>query len=71
MTDVVYQAGYADQPHLTRSLKHFVGQTPAQIIRLSQSEWRSFLFNPRWWSCFPLNPPTSPHTFIINKNCAR
>jgi hypothetical protein len=30
--DTVELAGYADQPHLTRSLKHFVGQTPAQII---------------------------------------
>jgi hypothetical protein len=29
--DVVYEAGYADQPHLTRSLKRFYGQTPAQI----------------------------------------
>ncbi|MBI1881009.1 MAG: helix-turn-helix transcriptional regulator [Chloroflexi bacterium] len=36
--DTVDQAGYADQPHLTRSLKHFIGQTPAQIIRLSQPE---------------------------------
>ncbi|MEP7289295.1 MAG: AraC family transcriptional regulator [Chloroflexota bacterium] len=36
--DVVYQAGYADQPHLTRSLKRFYGQTPAQIARVSQSE---------------------------------
>jgi len=32
--DVVYQAGYFDQPHLTRSLKHLLGQTPAQIIRM-------------------------------------
>ncbi len=30
-----YQAGYADQPHLTRSLKRFIGQTPAQIARVS------------------------------------
>jgi AraC-like DNA-binding protein len=29
--DVVRQAGYADQPHLTRSFKRFVGQTPSQI----------------------------------------
>ena len=29
--DTVYEAGYADQPHLTRSLKRFYGQTPAQI----------------------------------------
>jgi len=31
--DTVEQAGYFDQPHLTRALKHFVGQTPAQIAR--------------------------------------
>ncbi|MCB0106936.1 MAG: helix-turn-helix domain-containing protein [Caldilineaceae bacterium] len=30
--DVVDRAGYADQPHLTRSLKRFAGQTPAQIL---------------------------------------
>jgi methylphosphotriester-DNA--protein-cysteine methyltransferase len=30
--DAVRQAGYADQPHLTRSLKRFVGQTPSQIV---------------------------------------
>jgi hypothetical protein len=29
--DVAHEAGYADQPHLTRSLKRFVGQTPSQI----------------------------------------
>ncbi len=29
--DTVYQAGYSDQPHLTRSLKHFIGQTPTEI----------------------------------------
>lgn len=33
--DTVYQAGYADQPHLTRALKRFIGQTPAQIARVS------------------------------------
>lgn len=31
--DVVDAAGYADQPHLTRALKRFMGQTPAQIAR--------------------------------------
>jgi AraC-like DNA-binding protein len=30
--DVACRAGYADQPHLTRSLKRFVGQTPSQIV---------------------------------------
>ena len=34
LLDVVYQVGYADQPHMTRSLKRFIGQTPAQIARL-------------------------------------
>jgi methylphosphotriester-DNA--protein-cysteine methyltransferase len=36
--DVVDQAGYADQPHLTRSLKRLMGQTPAQIAQLDQPE---------------------------------
>lgn len=31
--DTVDQIGYADQSHLTRSLKRFIGQTPAQISR--------------------------------------
>jgi hypothetical protein len=33
--DTARQAGYADQPHLTRSLKRLVGQTPAQIATRS------------------------------------
>ncbi|MBZ0279186.1 MAG: AraC family transcriptional regulator [Anaerolineae bacterium] len=36
--ETVYETGYADQPHLTRSLKRFYGQTPAQIARVSQAE---------------------------------
>lgn len=36
--DTVEQAGYYDQPHLTRSLKHLIGQTPAQIIDNSSNE---------------------------------
>ena len=31
IADVVYEAGYYDQAHLTRSLRRFVGQTPAAI----------------------------------------
>ena len=30
--DTVYEAGYYDQPHLTRSLKRLFGQTPAEIV---------------------------------------
>jgi len=35
--DAVFEAGYTDQPHMTKSLKQFIGQTPAQIVRMSQS----------------------------------
>lgn len=38
IADAVYHAGYTDQPHLTRSLKRFMGQTPGQILRISHSE---------------------------------
>ena len=31
--DTVYEAGYFDQPHLTRSLKLLVGQTPVELAR--------------------------------------
>lgn len=34
--DVVHEAGYYDQPHLTRSLKRWLGQTPAQIAGAGQ-----------------------------------
>jgi methylphosphotriester-DNA--protein-cysteine methyltransferase len=44
------QAGYFDQPHLTRSLKHFIGLTPAQIADERRIERLSFLYkkNPSW-----------------------
>ena len=42
--DVVYEAGYYDQPHLTRSLKRYIGQTPAQIMDRSRSQQLSFLY---------------------------
>ena len=31
--DTVEQAGYADQPHLTRALRRFAGLTPAELTR--------------------------------------
>jgi hypothetical protein len=34
--EVAGQAGYADQPHLTRSLKRFVGQTPSQVAAFTR-----------------------------------
>ena len=33
--DAVHEVGYFDQPHMTRSLKQWVGHTPAQIVRMS------------------------------------
>ena len=36
--DTVSEAGYADQPHLTRSLKHFFGQTPGEVANLNRLE---------------------------------
>jgi Helix-turn-helix domain len=39
--DVARQAGYADQPHMTRSLKRFVGQTPSQIAPESGDQDRA------------------------------
>lgn len=33
--DTMYEAGYFDQAHMTRSLKHLVGRTPGQIARMS------------------------------------
>ncbi len=42
--DVVHEAGYFDQPHLTRSVKHFIGLTPAHIIDEARSVPLSFLY---------------------------
>lgn len=42
--DTSLEAGYFDQPHLTRSLKYFIGQTPAQIREKSQQSHLSFLY---------------------------
>ena len=33
IADVVWDTGYADQAHLTRSMRRFIGQTPATIVR--------------------------------------
>jgi AraC-like DNA-binding protein len=42
--DTTHEAGYFDQPHLTRSLKHFIGQTPAQILQKTRPEQMPFLY---------------------------
>ena len=42
--DTILAAGYFDQPHLTRSLKYYIGQTPAQIRAGSPPSQLSFLY---------------------------
>jgi len=42
--DAVFAAGYFDQPHLTRSLRYFIGQTPAQIMGKGTPAQLSFLY---------------------------
>jgi hypothetical protein len=43
IADATHEAGYFDQPHLTRSLKRLIGQTPAELLR-DGSEQLSFLY---------------------------
>ena len=38
VVDTVFEAGFTDQPHMTKSLKQFIGRTPGQIARLKQVE---------------------------------
>jgi hypothetical protein len=40
--DTVHETGYFDQAHLTRSLKHLIGQTPVEIGR--RTKQLSFLY---------------------------
>src|SRR5262245_19691952 len=43
--DTVFEAGYFDQAHLTRSLKHFTGQTPAQVVSVYKVKPTSVLYD--------------------------
>jgi hypothetical protein len=54
--DVMYAAGYFDQPHLTRSLKHLIGQTPMHVMRQRQSEQLSFLYKTQPFALARLEP---------------
>lgn len=42
--DTVAQAGYFDQPHLTRSLRRFAGLTPTQVMDPGRPQQLSFLY---------------------------
>jgi AraC-like DNA-binding protein len=44
IADTAARVGYADQPHLTRSLRRFIGQTPARLARPDNPEQTSLLF---------------------------
>lgn len=57
--DAVHEAGYFDQPHLTRSLKHFIGLTPAQVIDAARPVPLSFLYK------------TEPYSWIHNADETR
>ncbi len=35
--DTVFELGYSDQPHLTKALKRYLGQTPGQLARAAQA----------------------------------
>jgi methylphosphotriester-DNA--protein-cysteine methyltransferase len=43
IAEVAQDAGYFDQAHLTRSVRRFIGQTPAEIAR--GEEQLSLLYN--------------------------
>ncbi len=42
--EVTHEFGYYDQPHLTRSLRRFLGQTPAELADPSRDEQLSLLY---------------------------
>lgn len=42
--DVTHELGYYDQPHLTRSLRRFLGQTPGELADPSRAEQLSLLY---------------------------
>jgi AraC-like DNA-binding protein len=44
IADVVYDAGYFDQPHLTRSLKRYMDRTPAELTGQKESLPLSYLY---------------------------
>jgi hypothetical protein len=48
--DTVERAGYYDQAHLTRALKHFIGLTPSQISETSSGRQQlSFLYKTNYF----------------------
>jgi AraC-like DNA-binding protein len=44
IVEVAHAAGYFDQPHLTRALRYYCGQSPAQLMDERKSGQLSFLY---------------------------
>jgi hypothetical protein len=69
--DTVDQAGYFDQPHLTRALRRFIGLTPAQLTDQNRPERLSFLYkkNQPGFGTIPIHStqPISPHAFLSHR----
>jgi hypothetical protein len=42
--DTTYDLGYFDQAYLTKSLRHFIGQTPTQLTNFERAEQLSLLY---------------------------
>ena len=42
--DVTHELGYYDQPHLTRSMRRYLGQTPAELADPGRDEQLSLLY---------------------------
>ena len=42
--DVTYELGYYDQPHLTRSMRRYLGRTPAELADPGRDEQLSLLY---------------------------
>lgn len=61
--DTVYELGYFDQPHLTRSLKQWIGYTPAQLYRSSID--CHFIQDPALW------PDYTPHGDTVINHAAQ
>ncbi|HEX3272388.1 MAG TPA: AraC family transcriptional regulator [Ktedonobacterales bacterium] len=45
IVEVAHAAGYFDQPHLTRALRHYIGRAPAELMDERRSGQLSFLYN--------------------------
>jgi AraC-like DNA-binding protein len=64
--DAAHDAGYFDQAHLTRSLRHYIGQTPSGIAR--GDEQLSFLYKTTPRKIPMMANGAAPHDYIDLKD---